>query len=114
MTGGRVVVLGPTGRNFAAGMSGGVAYVYDEAGDFATRRCNRASVSFEEIYETDAAELRALIVEHRQRTGSAVADRLLADWETSLAHFVKVMPNDYRRVLNEQAALAGELAEVGA
>ena len=63
---------------------------------------------------TDAAELRALIAEHRERTGSAVADRLLADWETSLARFVKVMPNDYRRVLNEQAALAGELAEVGA
>ncbi|MGA3360558.1 MAG: glutamate synthase large subunit [Solirubrobacteraceae bacterium] len=112
MTGGRVVVLGPTGRNFAAGMSGGVAYVYDEAGDFTERRCNRASVSFEEISDADAAELRALVAEHAQRTGSAVAERLLGDWDASLERFVKVMPDDYRRVLDEQAALAGELAEV--
>jgi glutamate synthase domain-containing protein 3 len=95
-------------------MSGGVAYVYDEVGDFGSRRCNRASVSFEEIEDADAAELRGLVVEHGERTGSAVAERLLADWETSLTRFVKVMPNDYRRVLNEQAALTGELAEVGA
>ena len=81
MTGGRVVVLGPTGRNFAAGMSGGVAYVYDESGDFAERRCNRSSVSFEEIAEADADELRALVVEHARRTGSALAERLLGDWE---------------------------------
>jgi glutamate synthase domain-containing protein 3 len=113
MTGGRVVVLGPTGRNFAAGMSGGLAYVYDEEGDFGTRRCNRTSVSFEEIDENDAAELRALVVEHGQRTGSEVAARLLADWDVALTRFVKVMPDDYRRVLDEQAGLAGELAEVG-
>jgi glutamate synthase domain-containing protein 3 len=113
MTGGRVAVLGPTGRNFAAGMSGGVAYVYDEAGDFTTRRCNLASVSFEEPDEGDALELRALVSEHAERTGSEVAQRLLADWEASLERFVKVMPNDYRRVLDAQAALAGELAEVG-
>ena len=81
-------------------------------GDFTQRRCNRASVSFEEIDEDDAIELRALIAEHEQRTGSAVAARVLADWEPSLARFVKVMPNDYRRVLDEQAALAGELAQV--
>jgi glutamate synthase (NADPH/NADH) large chain/glutamate synthase (ferredoxin) len=112
MTGGRVVVLGPTGRNFAAGMSGGVAYVYDETGDFPTRRCNRTSVSFEEIDEADAIELRALVAEHEQRTGSTVAARLLADWETSLARFVKVMPDDYRRVLDEQAALAADLEPV--
>jgi glutamate synthase (NADPH/NADH) large chain/glutamate synthase (ferredoxin) len=112
MTGGRVVVLGPTGRNFAAGMSGGVAYVYDEDGDFGTRRCNRASVSFEEIDENDAAELRALVVEHAQRTGSEVAARLLSDWEAALARFVKVMPDDLRRVLDEQAGHAEELAEV--
>jgi glutamate synthase domain-containing protein 3 len=113
MTGGRVVVLGPTGRNFAAGMSGGVAYIYDDAGDFATRRCNRTGVSFEEIDEADAIELRALVAEHAQRTDSEVAQRLLEDWEASLERFVKVMPNDYRRVLDAQAALAGELAEVG-
>ena len=113
MTGGRVAVLGPTGRNFAAGMSGGVAYVYDDVGDFTTRRCNRVSVSFEEIDEGDAIELRALVAEHGERTGSEVAARLLADWDASLERFVKVMPNDYRRVLDAQAALAGELAEVG-
>jgi glutamate synthase domain-containing protein 2/glutamate synthase domain-containing protein 3 len=112
MTGGRVAVLGPTGRNFAAGMSGGIAYVYDEVGDFIERRCNLASVSPEPIDEGDAIELRALVTEHAQRTQSAVAARLLEDWETSLERFVKVMPNDYRRVLDEQAALAGELAEV--
>jgi glutamate synthase (NADPH/NADH) large chain/glutamate synthase (ferredoxin) len=112
MTGGRVAVLGPTGRNFAAGMSGGIAYVYDEVGDFAKRRCNRTSVSFEEIDEADAIELRALVTEHAQRTGSEVAERLLADWEASLERFAKVMPDDYRRVLDERAALAGELAEV--
>jgi glutamate synthase (NADPH/NADH) large chain/glutamate synthase (ferredoxin) len=112
MTGGRVVVLGPTGRNFAAGMSGGIAYVYDETGDFAQRRCNRSSVSFEELDEADALELRGLVAEHAERTGSAVAARLLGDWEASLERFVKVMPDDLRRVLDEQAALAGELAEV--
>ena len=67
-------------------------------------------MSFEEIDEADAIELRALVAEHEQRTGSTVAARLLADWEASLARFVKVMPDDYRRVLDEQAALAGELA----
>jgi glutamate synthase domain-containing protein 3 len=112
MTGGRVVVLGPTGRNFAAGMSGGIAYVYDEVGDFADRRCNRTSVSFEAIDEGDAIELRALVTEHAQRTHSTVAARLLDDWEASLERFVKVMPDDFRRVLDEQAVLAGELAEV--
>jgi glutamate synthase domain-containing protein 2/glutamate synthase domain-containing protein 1/glutamate synthase domain-containing protein 3 len=112
MTGGRVAVLGPTGRNFAAGMSGGIAYVYDEVGDFVDRRCNRASVSAEAIDEGDAIELRALVSEHAQRTHSAVAARLVEDWEASLERFVKVMPDDYRRVLDEQAALAGELAEV--
>jgi glutamate synthase domain-containing protein 3 len=112
MTGGRVAVLGPTGRNFAAGMSGGIAYVYDEVGDFADRRCNGASVSFEAIDEADAIELRALVAEHAQRTQSTVAGRLLEDWDTSLERFVKVMPDDYRRVLDEQVALTGELAEV--
>ncbi|HVC84911.1 MAG TPA: glutamate synthase large subunit [Solirubrobacteraceae bacterium] len=112
MTGGHVAVLGPTGRNFAAGMSGGIAYVYDEVGDFVDRRCNGASVSVEAIDEGDAIELRALVTEHAERTHSTVAARLLEDWERSLERFVKVMPNDYRRVLDEQAALAGELAEV--
>jgi glutamate synthase (NADPH/NADH) large chain/glutamate synthase (ferredoxin) len=103
MTGGRVVVLGPTGRNFAAGMSGGIAYVLDRDQTFA-KRCNMAGVSFEEIDDDDAAELRALVIEHERRTGSTVAARLLEDWERSLDLFVKVMPDDYRRVLDEQAA----------
>jgi glutamate synthase (NADPH/NADH) large chain/glutamate synthase (ferredoxin) len=111
MTGGRVVVLGPTGRNFAAGMSGGVAYVLDDAGDFMTRRCNTATVGFEPIDEGDAIELRELIDQHYQRTDSVVAKQLLSDWEANLARFVKVMPHDYRRVLNEQATLAGVLVE---
>ncbi len=104
MTGGRVVVLGPTGRNFAAGMSGGVAYVLDEDGTFATR-CNMGMVGFEALAEADAIELRAMIDEHHRRTGSPVAARVLADWEELLARgaFVKVMPHDYKRVLRERA-----------
>jgi glutamate synthase (NADPH/NADH) large chain/glutamate synthase (ferredoxin) len=105
MTGGRVVVLGPTGRNFAAGMSGGVAYVLDVDGDFESR-CNMSIVSFEEIDEADAAELRELIEEHRARTGSPVAARVLEEWEQKLPRFVKVMPNDYRRVLGPRMRAA--------
>jgi glutamate synthase domain-containing protein 2/glutamate synthase domain-containing protein 1/glutamate synthase domain-containing protein 3 len=107
MTGGRVVVLGPTGRNFAAGMSGGVAYVLDEDGMFA-RRCNMGMVGFETPSPQDAAELRALISEHAQRTDSPVAARVLAQWDELLARgaFIKVMPHDYKRVLREQSAEA--------
>ena len=107
MTGGRVVVLGPTGRNFAAGMSGGVAYVLDEAGTFA-ERCNMGMVGLEELGAPDAAELRALIEEHLRRTDSRVAARLLGEWPELLAGraFVKVMPHDYKRVLEELAAQA--------
>jgi len=111
MTGGRVVVLGPTGRNFAAGMSGGVAYVLDRDGSF-HKRVNRTGVSFEELDEDDGAELRALVAEHQRRTGSTVAAGLLEDWERSLELFIKVMPDDYRRVLNERAA--SELAQAAA
>ncbi len=103
MTGGRVVVLGPTGRNFAAGMSGGIAYVLDADGTFA-KRCNMALVSFEEMDDENMAELRGLVAEHERRTGSTVAARLLDDWESALELFVKVMPNDFRRVLDELAA----------
>ncbi len=107
MTGGRVVVLGPTGRNFAAGMSGGVAYVLDEDGTFA-RRCNMGMVGFQTPDEVDAVELRALVQEHAERTDSPVAARVLAQWVQLLARgaFVKVMPHDYKRVLREQAAEA--------
>ncbi len=102
MTGGRVVVLGPTGRNFAAGMSGGVAYVLDEDGSFPAR-CNMGMVGFEDLAEADAIELRALVEEHRRRTGSPVARRVLEGWDELVAKFVKVMPHDYKRVLRERA-----------
>jgi len=104
MTGGRVVVLGTTGRNFAAGMSGGVAYVLDEDGSF-PERCNMGMVGFEELSEADAIELRAMVEEHRRRTDSPVAARVLESFSELLAAgaFVKVMPHDYKRVLRELA-----------
>jgi glutamate synthase (NADPH/NADH) large chain/glutamate synthase (ferredoxin) len=104
MTGGRVVVLGPTGRNFAAGMSGGIAYVLDEQGEFASR-CNMGMVDFDRISEADAIELREMIQEHWERTASPVAARVLDSWQELLdgGRFVKVMPNDYKRVLRELA-----------
>ncbi|HUN79683.1 MAG TPA: glutamate synthase-related protein [Solirubrobacteraceae bacterium] len=112
MTGGRVVVLGPTGRNFAAGMSGGIAYVLDEHGAFPAR-CNMGMVDFEQLAPADAIELRAMIEEHGQRTGSSVAARVLRDWDGLLARaaFVKVMPRDYKRVLLELAAEEEQHAE---
>jgi glutamate synthase (NADPH/NADH) large chain/glutamate synthase (ferredoxin) len=118
MTGGRVVVLGPTGRNFAAGMSGGVAYVLDEHGEFPAR-CNMGMVGFEELSEPDQIELRAMIEEHRARTDSPVAAGVLARWEQLIeaGAFVKVMPQDYKRVLRERAeeeAIAGAAANDGA
>ncbi len=104
MTGGRVVVLGPTGRNFAAGMSGGVAYVLDEDGTFGDR-CNMGMVGFEALSEADRIELRAMIEEHRARTDSPVAAGVLERFEELVASgsFVKVMPHDYKRVLRERA-----------
>jgi glutamate synthase (NADPH/NADH) large chain/glutamate synthase (ferredoxin) len=105
MTGGRVVVLGATGLNFAAGMSGGVAYVLDEHERFGDR-CNMGLVGFDEISAEDAAELHALVEEHHLRTQSPVAARLLRDWDGALRSFVKVMPHDYKRALAEQAEAA--------
>ncbi|HUZ44238.1 MAG TPA: glutamate synthase large subunit [Acidimicrobiales bacterium] len=98
MTGGRVVVLGPTGRNFAAGMSGGIAYVHDPRGTFPDR-LNREFVDIEPLDEEDLGLLADLIGRHRVETDSAVAARLLADWDTAVAQFVKVMPRDYKRVM---------------
>jgi glutamate synthase domain-containing protein 3 len=105
MTGGRVVVLGPTGLNFAAGMSGGVAYVLDAEGGFRDR-CNTDLVGFDEIPPDEAEDLRSFIAEHGERTGSEVAARVLADWPAALERFVKVMPHDYKRALAELAAAA--------
>ncbi len=112
MTGGRVVVLGATGRNFAAGMSGGIAYVLDEDGAFAGR-CNMGMVDLEALASEDASELRALIEEHRQRTDSPVAARVLDEWERLLSQnaFVKVMPRDYKRVLREREQVAAGKSE---
>ena len=99
MTGGRVVILGPTGRNFAAGMSGGVAYIWDPQDQF-HQQCNLEMVALETMADSeDIDELRALIENHHTYTGSTVAQTLLADWNKSLREFVKVMPTDYKRVL---------------
>jgi glutamate synthase (NADPH/NADH) large chain/glutamate synthase (ferredoxin) len=117
MTGGTVAVLGQTGRNFAAGMSGGLAYVYDEDGQFATR-CNPAMVSLEKVLssaeqqaqidrkiwhrdQTDEAQLRKLLEDHFKWTGSQRARALLDQWESARLKFVKVFPNEYKRALGE-------------
>jgi glutamate synthase (ferredoxin) len=119
MTGGRVVVLGRTGRNFAAGMSGGVAYVLDEAGDFATR-CNRELVALEKMDEPDEIEqVWKLIQRHQTFTRSDLAAKILADWKKFVPRFVKVMPQDYKRVLQslkkvESQGLSGDEAIMAA
>jgi len=122
MTGGTVAVLGKTGRNFAAGMSGGLAYVYDEDGQFATR-CNTAMVSLDKVLSTaeqeaamskdiwhrgqsDEAQLRKLLEDHHRWTGSKRARELLDNWTESRGKFVKVFPNEYKRALGELAAKA--------
>ncbi len=105
MTGGAVVVIGPTGRNFAAGMSGGTAYVWDATGAFAARLCNRETVELGPVSDDDdAAALKALLEEHLRCTGSGVAGGILAAWDASLAGFVKVMPTEYKRALEMMAA----------
>ncbi|HEU4902829.1 MAG TPA: glutamate synthase-related protein, partial [Flavisolibacter sp.] len=102
MTGGRVVILGDTGRNFAAGMSGGIAYVYDVKGTFATL-CNKEMVDLDPVRNDDAAELRAMIEAHYANTGSTVAKFVLDDFENQLKNFVKVFPKDYKKVLQASA-----------
>ena len=115
MTGGRVVVLGPTGRNFAAGMSGGVVYVLDEAEDFYSR-CNREMVYLERIEnEAEAVEVKGMVQRHLEYTGSTVAQRVLDNWYEMVPKFVKVMPKDYKRMLEafqlvEAAGLTGDEA----
>ncbi|MGB5398479.1 MAG: glutamate synthase-related protein, partial [Gammaproteobacteria bacterium] len=101
MTGGRVVVLGDTGRNFAAGMSGGIAYLWDP-NQQSSDKCNPDMIELEAVEaDEDIAELRQLIEKHLAYTGSGVARKLLDNWEASLAQFVKVMPIDYKRVLQQ-------------
>jgi glutamate synthase (NADPH/NADH) large chain/glutamate synthase (ferredoxin) len=104
MTGGRVVVIGATGRNFAAGMSGGIAYVLDDDSQFA-QRCNTQLVALEPLDGDDEAAVRSLLEEHRERTGSPVAQELLADWDP--VRFVKVIPHDYKRALAEPVSAGG-------
>lgn len=98
MTGGRIVVLGSTGRNFAAGMSGGIAYVYDVQSNFAAL-CNQEMVDLDEVSATDADELRHMIAEHLRYTNSSVAKFIINDFDNQLKNFVKVFPSDYKKVL---------------
>jgi glutamate synthase (NADPH/NADH) large chain len=98
MTGGAAVILGETGRNFAAGMSGGVAYIYDKNDTFKVN-CNMEMVEFDEMDVEDIETLKTLISRHNEYTGSKVAGDILANWDASLTKFVKVMPTDYKRVL---------------
>jgi glutamate synthase (ferredoxin) len=118
MTGGRVVVIGKTGRNFAAGMSGGIAYVYDEDGTF-KNRCNFETISLERLDERDLQEVEELLKRHAIYTRSARAWQLLALWQETAPKFVKVMPKDYRRVLEalrdaETKGLVGDEALMAA
>jgi len=119
MTGGRVVVLGPTGRNFAAGMSGGIAYILDESGQF-PRHCNMQLVSLEKVEDAaEIADLQALIRRHAENTRSQKAWKVLALWDEMLPKFVKVMPKDYKRVLQSikrvvDSGLSGEDAIMAA
>ena len=111
MTGGRVVVLGPTGRNFGAGMSGGIAYVHDPEGEFPSR-VNYEMVEFDELDDVDVEFLRGVVTEHLEQTGSPVAAELLGDWDGELRNFRKVMPKDYKRVLEATKAAEAEGRDV--
>ncbi len=102
MTGGRTVILGPVGRNFAAGMSGGIAYLWDREGSF-PQNCNLSMVELETMQNpADISELRTLIKLHWRYTGSTVADQILKNWHHELSRFIKVMPTEYKRALAEQ------------
>ncbi len=119
MTGGRVVVLGSTGRNFAAGMSGGIAYVYDEKGNFAAN-CNQEMVSLKELADPgEIAEVKDMIQRHADNTRSPLARRVLSNWKTALPKFVRVLPKDYERMLEafkevEASGLSGDDAVMAA
>jgi glutamate synthase domain-containing protein 3 len=100
MTGGKAVILGPTGRNFGAGMSGGIAYIYNKKEDF-EKNCNQETYEIEDLIEEDLKDLKFLIQKHFDYTESTVAQNILSNWEKESERFVKVMPTDYKRVLNE-------------
>jgi glutamate synthase (NADPH) large chain len=110
MTGGRAVILGPTGRNFAAGMSGGIAYIWDPKNQL-LGNCNLEMVELEPVEEgEDIAELKELIQKHERHTGSTVAARILQHWDDELPRFKKVMPIDYKRALSERQKAAEQEA----
>jgi glutamate synthase domain-containing protein 3 len=110
MTGGIMMCLGETGRNFAAGMSGGMAYVYDPEGKFPAR-CNMGLVGLESIdTEDEKEEVFGYIQEHVEMTGSSVGQRMLENWDQESKYFVKVFPHDFKRVLLEKAEAAKEEA----
>ena len=120
MTGGRVLVLGSTGRNFAAGMSGGVAWIHDAAGTFASH-CNTEMVGLEPLADlpAEADEVRAMLERHERLTGSERAAGILAAWDEELPRFVRVIPHDYRRMLEAQermraSGMTAEEAEMAA
>ena len=104
MTGGKVVVLGTTGRNFAAGMSGGVAFIYDTIGDFAEFRCNQERVDLEPVIDSDDRQtLQSLIRRHHNVTGSLVAGNILKTWDNAILNFIKVIPAEYKAALERLA-----------
>ena len=112
MTGGRVVVLGKTGRNFAAGMSGGIAYVYDPDGDF-RNKCNTGMVQLEKLTGVDLGTIEKMLLNHHRYTQSSLSKHLLANFLIEMRKFVKVMPLEYKRVLEKREAEKElELAEV--
>ncbi|NJJ41906.1 glutamate synthase large subunit [Paenibacillus apii] len=119
MTGGRVVVLGETGRNFAAGMSGGIAYVFDPDNSF-INRCNLEMVLLERVEESEEIEdLHGMIVRHTELTGSALGQRVLDNWQDNLPKFARVIPKDYKRMMDqirkvEETGLTGEAAMMAA
>jgi glutamate synthase (ferredoxin) len=119
MTGGRVVILGSTGRNFAAGMSGGIAYILDEQGTF-HKNCNLQMVALEKLEDSEEIQqVRQMIENHQKYTQSTKAAAVLQNWNTNVPKFVKVMPKDYKRVLEAfkrvtAAGLSGEEAVMAA
>ncbi len=112
MTRGTVVVLGSTGRNFAAGMTGGFAYVFDETGEFRSARCNRSGVDLEPLEAEDVQVIRDLMLRHHSLTGSSRARWILDNWDAAQPQFVKVFPREYKRVLGKSEDAGGKARKV--
>ena len=101
MTGGKVIVLGKTGRNFAAGMSGGIAYIYDKENNFIDGLCNTESIEFENLSLEDNIHLKYHITKHVKYTNSSLGKRMLSNWRKESIHFIKVMPTEYKKALEK-------------